>query len=99
MGNGEERKKLEHTAQIEEFKTQLEELKRENDKLSENLDQNLKYLHYLETTCENTGDEFGEPLDLQHRHETLQEKYESLLQRRKDGDEEKDSREKELRKY
>lgn len=69
----EERKKMEHTTAIEEHKEDLAGFQKEHNKLKEDLDKNQKYLQYLEITCECTGDEFGEPLDLQHRYETLQE--------------------------
>lgn len=95
----EERKKLEHTAAIEEYKSELEKLKLENDKLNEELSKNQKYLHYLELTCEKQGDEFGEPLDLQHRYETLQDQYERLVEQQKNDNEIKDSKEKELLKF
>lgn len=95
----EERKKTEHTAAIEEYKAELDKLKLENEKLNEELNKNQKYLQYLEITCECTGDEFGEPLDLQHRHETLQETNQNLLLRQKDGQEELNDKQKEFRKY
>merc|ERR1712178_42430 len=94
----EERKKLEHTSAIEEYKAELEKLKMENDKLNEELSKNQKYLSYLEITCEKQGDEFGEPLDLQHRYETLKDQYERLVEQQKNDNELKDSKEKEVRK-
>merc|ERR1711998_370031 len=58
----EERKKMEHTSAIEEHKQDLAGFQKERNKLKEDLDKNQRYLQYLEMTCENTGDEFGEPL-------------------------------------
>jgi len=95
----EQRKKDEHTEQIEMYRAQLEELETENEKLNDNLNQNKMYLEYLETTCENTGDEFGEPLDLQHRYETLQEYNEALTKQQKDGIEQLNTTKEEFRKY
>merc|ERR1711907_259059 len=42
----EERKKMEHTEQIEMYRAQLEELETENEKLNDNLNQNKMYLEY-----------------------------------------------------
>lgn len=95
----EERKKNEHTAAIDEYKAELAKLKLENEKLNEELNKNQKYLQYLEVTCECQGDEFGEPLDLQHRHETLQEYNSNLGGQQKEGYEELNERLKEFRKY
>lgn len=95
----EERKKIEHTSAIEEYKVELDKLQIQNEKLSEELEKNQKYLHYLEVTCENTGDEFGEPLDLQHRHETLHETNLTQVERREDGHEILNDTQKEFRKY
>jgi len=94
----EERKKLEHTASIEEYKAELEKLKSENDDLNGELSKNQKYLQYLESTCEKQGDEFGEPLDLQHRYETLKDQYERLVEQQKNDNIRKDSQDTELRK-
>lgn len=79
----EERKKMEHTSAIEEHKQDLAGFQKEHNKLKEDLDKNQRYLQYLEMTCENTGDEFGEPLDLQHRYETLQETNLTLLEQQR----------------
>eukprot|EP00656_Telonema_subtile_P052453 TRINITY_DN731_c0_g1_i1.p1 TRINITY_DN731_c0_g1~~TRINITY_DN731_c0_g1_i1.p1 ORF type:complete len:290 (-),score=121.24 TRINITY_DN731_c0_g1_i1:39-908(-) len=94
----EEKKKIEYTAQIEEHKHELESLKRQHDELQYKLERNQKYMHFLELTCENQGDEFGEPLELQHRHETLGETNQDLLSRRHQCDNELNERQKEIRK-
>lgn len=94
----EEKKKLEYTAQIERHKEELEQLKAEHDELQYKLEKNQKYMHYLELTCESQGDEFGEPLELQHRHETLGETNQDLLSRRSQCDNELNERQKEIRK-
>lgn len=95
----EERKKMEHTVAIEEYRAELDKLKVENEQLNEELTKNQKYLQYLEMTCECTGDEFGEPLDLQHRYETLQETNQTLATREKTRDEDHNQQLKEFRKY
>lgn len=71
----------------------------ENQTLNDDLTKNTKYLHYLEMTCEKTGDEFGEPLDLQHRYETLHETNLTQVERREDGHEILNETQKEFRKY
>merc|ERR1712178_154668 len=65
----EEKKKIEYTQQIEKHKEQLKELQVENEELQRKLEKNQKYMQYLEMICETTGDEYGEPLELQHRYE------------------------------
>merc|ERR1711998_795176 len=91
--------KMEHTSAIEEHKQDLAGFQKEHNKLKEDLDKNQKYLQYLEMTCECTGDEFGEPLDLQHRYETLQETNQTLAMREKTRDEDHNQQLKEFRKY
>jgi len=95
----EERKKNEHTAAIKEYEKEFEKLKLENEKQNEELNKNQKYLTYLEATCESQGDEYGEPLDLQNRHKTLMESNSDLVSRRKEGEECKNLRLIEFRKY
>jgi len=95
----EERKKNEHTQAIEQYKQQLAELRVEHDQLQSLYEKNQKYLNYLDTTCENTGDEFGEPLDLQHRHETLEETNQTLVKKQKEGHEVYNTNQQDFRKY
>jgi len=92
----EEKKKKEYTIQIERHKEELEELKRDHDELQYKLEKNQKYMNYLELTCESQGDEFGEPLELQHRHETLGETNADLLSRRSECDSELADRQREI---
>jgi len=94
----EEKKKIEYTQQIEKHKLQLEELKAENDDLQAKLEKYQKYLQFLEVTCESQGDEFGEPLELQHRHETLEENQKDLAGRKAQSDNELNERQYEFRK-
>jgi len=89
------KKKMEHTESIELYKAELEKLKEEYEALTMEWTKNKKYLEYLESTCENTGEEFGEPADLQNRHTTLWEKNSELSIRKKESEEEKESAEKE----
>jgi len=57
----------------------------ENENLQGALEKNQKYMQYLEMTCETTGDEFGEPLELQHRYENQAECNLDLKDRQKTG--------------
>jgi len=81
----EEKKKIEYTQQIEKHKEQLDQLRGENENLQGALEKNQKYMQYLEMTCETTGDEFGEPLELQHRYENQAECNLDLKDRQKTG--------------
>jgi len=81
----EEKKKIEYTQQIEEHKEQLHQLTGENGDLQTKLEKNQKYMQYLEMTCETSGDEFGEPLELQHRYEALELNHNDLVDQQKRG--------------
>jgi len=74
----EERKKEEHTKAIEVHKIELEELQAALQRDLEELTRVQKYQQYLEQTAESTGDEFGEPLDLKNRYDTLADKFKTL---------------------
>lgn len=92
----EEKKKEEYTEQIKLHEKELAELEKEHDQLQFQLEKNQKYMTFLELTCESQGDEFGEPLELQHRHETLRETNQDLLARRHECDKELNELQKEI---